>query len=116
MPNTSRPTLFFTGYAKLPSTITAYNLYKVVAVGMEIDPATSVILDADCTLATDLGRNFVATLLRGHNLATDVDLIVQKLERRYHGSARKALITAVRIIADHYRAYRENRPWEDPQL
>ncbi|MEW6523335.1 MAG: DUF3870 domain-containing protein [Bacillota bacterium] len=103
----SQETLFITGYAKLPSGITATELFKIVGVGLEVDAVTGTILAADCTLATDVGRQFVARLLVGKSIDTDVVTMIKSIECWYHGSAQKAIVTALRICHEKFRAFRE---------
>ncbi|MEW6243419.1 MAG: DUF3870 domain-containing protein [Bacillota bacterium] len=104
----SRDTLFFSGYAKLPAGITASELYKVVGVGLEVDQR-GYILAAECTLATGVGRDFFIRMVKGLNLEEDFDAIVADIEERYHGSAQKAIITAMKIIREKFRAYHLKR-------
>ncbi|MGE5586112.1 MAG: DUF3870 domain-containing protein [Bacillota bacterium] len=99
-----RRTMFFGGYAKLPTGITAEELYKVVGVGLEIDPATGEIVDADCTLATSTAKKVFRQLVTGRRIDADMRAIVDDLRAYYHGAAQKALITALRAIHEKYRA------------
>jgi hypothetical protein len=105
-------TIFLTGYAKLPSTITAHKLYEVIAIGVEVAPDTGEIVDVDCTLATGAARRFVSELARGYRLNDGIDGLGERLERRYFGSARKALISAFKIIYEKYLAYQQGLPFQ----
>lgn len=99
-------TLFFTGYARLPGGITASRLSEVVGVGLEVDPATGMVINAECTLATALAREFFRRLVVGNRLEDDFAAVVRTIERRYHGSAQKALVTALKAALEKYLAYR----------
>ena len=101
-------TIFFTAYARLPSNITAAKLYEVVAIGFEINPETDEIVASDCTLATQVARDFVTGLIVGYNLSNGIDGLTDRFEKRYHGSARKAIITALKIFFDKWLAYKSN--------
>lgn len=98
-------TLFFTGYARLPGGITASRVSEVVGVGLEVDAATGLIANAECTLATALARDFFHRLVVGHRLETDFSDIVRTIERRYHGSAQKALVTALKSALEKYLSH-----------
>jgi hypothetical protein len=100
-------TVLFSGYAKLPTGITASEMYKVVGVILTIDVETGVIIEADCTLATRLARKHVASILVGHTLKNGPDPILHLVDKTYQGSAKKAIITAMRIIYDKYRGFQE---------
>lgn len=91
----------------MPAGITASELYRVVGIGIEVDPVSSEIVSADCTLATEVGRSFFARLVVGKKLDDDFERIVDEIERRYQGNAQKALITALRISREKYKAYKE---------
>ena len=100
--------IFVTGYAKLPQGITATELYTVVAVGMLVDANTGVIIDVDCSLVTSVARNFVKKLVSGRNL-NDLDKIEAVFNDKYHGSARKALISAFRTCHEKYVQYNTSK-------
>jgi hypothetical protein len=99
-------TLLFTGYARLPGSITASRVSDIVGVGVEVEEDTGLIVDAECTLATRLASDFFRRLVVGHRLEEDFAVIVRALEDRYHGSAQKALITALKAVLEKYLAHR----------
>ncbi len=100
-------TVLFTGYARLPSGITASRVSDVVGVAVEVEPGTALIIDAECTLATHLARDFFRRLVIGHRLDADFPKMIRTIERRYHGSAQKALITALKTVLEKYQSRRE---------
>lgn len=95
-------TIFLATYAKLPHDIATYNLYKNVGVYVEVDLETGVMIDVDVSLYSDVSMNFLRKILRGTNIIYDRDIIVGEIEKRYWGSAKKAILTAVRRIFDKY--------------
>jgi len=99
-------TLLFTGYAKLPLTLTASKLYEVIVVAVIVDPDTSEILDVDCTLATAVGRNFFKGLVQGYHLDEGIEGLEAILESRYYGSARRSLIQCLHNIYNRFLAYK----------
>ena len=99
--------VLFSGYAKLPTGITASEIYRVIGIIVIVDMETEVIIEADCTLATGLARRQVCRFLEGSSLKDGVATIVGQVEEGYQGSTKKAIVTAVRIIYDKYRSYRE---------
>lgn len=106
MDKTQGKRILFSGYAKLPTGITASEIYKVVGLVLVIDEDTGNILEADCTLATAAARNHVTAILHGKTIVNP-DSLVRVVDATYHGSAKKAIITAIRIIYDKYRSYKE---------
>ncbi|SDD43713.1 DUF3870 domain-containing protein [Sporomusa acidovorans] len=98
--------ILFSGYAKLPTGITASEIYKVIGVVLSIDEDTGNIVEADCTLATAVARKHVSSILVGNSI-TDPDHLVRIVDKTYQGSAKRAIITAIRIIYDKYRSYKD---------
>lgn len=103
--------IFISGYAKLPQGITAAELYTVIAVGLVIDRDTGEIFEVDCTLSTDVAKNFVKKLVIGKNL-NDIEAIENAFNERYHGSAKKALLSALRIANERYLNLKKDQPIE----
>ncbi len=93
--------VFISGYAKLPMGITAWELYRVIAIGLLVEKQSGEILAVDCTLVTSVAKQFINSILVGENL-NNIDVIIKKFEETYYGSAKKALITAVKICQRKY--------------
>jgi len=94
--------IFVTGYAKLPKGITATELYKVIAVGLIIDKNTGAIVDADCSLVTRVAKEFFKELVLGKNI-NDYEEIHNLFKEKYFGSAKKALISALKTCHEKYK-------------
>lgn len=101
--------LFFTGYAKLPLTLTASKVYEAIVVAVTVNPDTSEIVDVDCNLVTALGRNFVKSLVQGYHLDDGIEGLEQIFEQRYFGSARRALVICMNNIYNRYLDYKEQK-------
>jgi hypothetical protein len=99
--------LFITGYARLPKGITATALYEVVGIGLIVVKKSGLILDADISLATSVGRDFFKSVIVG-NYLTDIDYIVNKFEKSYLGNAKKAIISALKNAHDKYDEFKNN--------
>lgn len=109
----SRELLFVTGYGKLPLTSAASKVYEAIVVAVTIDPANSTIIEADSNLVTALGREFLCKLVEGYCLDDGVEGLEERLERYYHGSARRALVTALYNIYNRYEAFQKRASIED---
>lgn len=107
-----RKHLFISGYAKLPSGTTAAELYKVVAVGILVDRESGQIMDADCSLVTSVAKEHVKDILVGNNILHIAEIEKEFIER-YFGSAKKALISAVRKCHEKYIRILDNLEVED---
>jgi hypothetical protein len=105
--NKERKLILFSGYAKLPTGITATELYRVIGLVILVDMDTETIVEADCTLATQVARHHVSDILLGQSLKNGPESLVRLIDQVYQGSAKKAIITAIRICCDKYRSFKE---------
>lgn len=103
------PKIFISGYAKLPRGITATELYSVVAVGLLVNRYTGEILDAEASLVTTVAQNFLRNRLIGENL-NHIDEIESIFKECYFGSARKAIISALRTCHEKYKQVLDGVP------
>ncbi len=110
LPTNDENIVLFSGYAKLPTGITATEIYKIVGITVLIDINTGIITNADCTLATHLARRHISEAITGHCLKDGPEHLLHLIERIYQGNAKKAIITAIRIIYDKYRSYVDGCP------
>lgn len=94
--------ILLSGYAKLPSNTAAQKLFDQLVVVVNVDYDSGIILDVDCTMATDLGKRFVTTMMKGYDLNRGPDALLEAINLRYFGHLKKALLTAVREIFQHY--------------
>lgn len=104
-----REKVLFSGYARLPSGTVSGEIYKVMALVVVVDLEQGTILEAECTLSTSLSARFVTHLLVGKSLRGNLSELVELINTSYQGSAKKAIITALRIISDKYLAFVSGR-------
>ncbi len=94
--------VLFSGYAKLPSNTTAQKIYDELALVALIDMETGVIHSAECTMVTGIAKDFVNSLLVGYCMNHGLEPLVARVEHKYQGHLKKALITAVKMIGNEY--------------
>jgi len=97
--------IFIAGHGKLPTGSSAKSTYDTLALTVEIETRFAVILNAECTLSTCLGKNFVRELLRGYSLNDGVDAIIEVIKHQYHGAATNAIIAALKDVAVEYERF-----------
>ena len=85
---TQRNSVIFSAYAKLPAGITAYEVHKVIGV------------------ATKLASDFIARMLVGYNMNDGLEALNAQIEKHYQASAKKAVLTAVRMLNDKFISYK----------
>lgn len=93
--------VFVSGYAKLPSGITASELYKIIVVGLVVDRETGLIIDGECSLVTGIAKRFFSDIVVNKNL-NNIEEIEQEFIDVYYGSAKKALISAMKTCYERY--------------
>jgi hypothetical protein len=101
--------ILLSGYAKLPSNITAEAVFGVMAVAVLFDRRSGIIIDAEASMVTDLSKRFVAELLKGYDLNDGPDALIAQFEECYLGNSKKALETAIRSIFVKYQEYLATR-------
>lgn len=92
------PKVFLSGYAKLPENTTAQKLYNHLVLVVTVQLPQGIIQDADCTMATQLGRAFIQELLAGYDLHRGPEPLTALLAQSYYGHLRRALQTCIKGI------------------
>jgi hypothetical protein len=90
------------GYARLPHTTAAAQVYQTVTIVALVDKLTDTVLKASVTLVTSTAREFVEELLVGSNLLTEQELVLGELRVNYGGGAQKAVKQAYRDLCERY--------------
>lgn len=96
------PKVFLSGYAKLPENTTAQKLYNHLVLAVTVQTPEGTILDADCTMATELGRRFIRELLTGYDLHRGPEPLTTLLAQTYYGHLRRALQTCIKGICTQF--------------
>ncbi|MGM9614884.1 MAG: DUF3870 domain-containing protein [Oscillospiraceae bacterium] len=98
--------VLFSGYARLPANTPAQKMYEELVLVAVVDMNTGVVHEADCTVATDLAKKFVCSLLVGYDMNRGIDPLMALAERRYQGHLRKALVSCIKMIGAQYAEVR----------
>lgn len=77
------------------STPTAVQYDKLIMV-LICERRDGTILDAECNMVVDVTSDYIASLLIGHSLYTELEIMVKELQEKYNGISLKALIVALR--------------------
>lgn len=101
----SKKTIYISSFAKLPAGIPSESVYKVLDIGLIINTETGIIENASVTLLTEVSAEFLRDIIVGFNLKENSpDLLIQEISDRYHGSAQKAIIVAIKKVVERYEA------------
>ncbi|ARI76400.1 DUF3870 domain-containing protein [Halobacillus mangrovi] len=98
-------TVFVAGHSKLPSGMAANHISESLTLTLEVDKKYGVIVDASCTLATEHGRKFVKSLLKGYSLKDGTEEPIARLKEGYLGKAGNALEAALKDSYKQYQLY-----------
>lgn len=97
------------GYARLPHTTAAAQVYQTVTIVARVDKTTDVIERASVTLVTPVAREFVEELLVGSNLLTGQERVLNELRVNYGGGAQKAVKQAYKDLCERYLEMKQGR-------
>ena len=107
--------VFLSGYAKLPDHTTAQKLYTHLVLVATVELPQGTILDADCTMATQLGREFIRELLTGYDLHRGPGPAIEALNHTYYGHLRRALQTCIKGICTQFGEISRSEAAAPPQ-
>lgn len=97
--------VLISGYAKLPENTAAEAMYENVVIAVVFDNRTGIIVEAEATMATELSKKFVSSLLAGYNLNDGIEPLITVFEEHYLGKVRRALESALRSVFSEYQEY-----------
>jgi len=98
-----KKTIYISSFSKLPTGIPSESVYKSLDVGLIINTETGIIENASVTLLTDIAAEFLRDIIVGFNLKEDdPESLFDEIKTRYHGSAQKAIIVAIKKVVEKY--------------
>jgi len=95
-------TVYFCGYAKLPQSISANNVYNILTLGLLIDVKAGIIERVSCTLLSSLATEIVSSYFINRHVVNDYDEIITEISFRHQGQAQKSIIKAFCEIHKKY--------------
>lgn len=95
-------TVFVTGISRPAQDDPIASNYQVFFLSIIVDRANDRVIDATCNMASDMTKDFIHSLLVGHDLAKDMEEMVAVIRRRFFGLAQKALIVALKDAHNRY--------------
>ncbi|WP_416826589.1 DUF3870 domain-containing protein [Ectobacillus polymachus] len=96
-------TYFIAGHSRLPQGMAAKSIFDSLTITVEVDTKYGVILEASCTLATEHGRTYFGTLLRGISLKDGIDEPIRILQTHYKGRAGNAIVAAIKDLYTQFQ-------------
>lgn len=108
--------VLLSGYAKLPAHITSEELYKTLVLVMEVDMDTGKIVEVECSIATELAKEFVSDIMVGYTFENGVDDLLHTFDEKFFGSTKKAIMTSLKIIYAKYKELRDHTGGFPPRV
>lgn len=93
----------FSGHGQLPEGTNLSVIHKYATVVVKIDMDTGVILECDVPILCDMHTKFIAELVCGRSIETDLNGILDEINERVHSLSTKAIITSLQVIYNRYR-------------
>lgn len=97
-----RDEILLAASAKMPSGTAAKQVYENLTLVLIVERDSGRILAADCSFVTQTARDFVSQLLVGYDLHQGADRLAEAIYEVYFGPMKKALVSAVRMLASQY--------------
>lgn len=94
--------VFVTGVAKVTKDDAINAMYGTFSLSMVIDVRSNHIVSISGNMVMQETNDFMASLLVGKNIVTDVDEMCDILRRRFLALSQKAVIVALRDAQNHY--------------
>ncbi|NLL39789.1 MAG: DUF3870 domain-containing protein [Clostridiales bacterium] len=94
--------ILISGYAKLPAHITSEEVYKTLVMVAVVNRRSGEIVDAECSMVTELARQFIAKLMIGYNLNDGLTGLLEQFRNNYYGHAKRAVETSLKMIYSKY--------------
>jgi hypothetical protein len=109
MPNQSKGIVLISGYAKLPANITSEEVYKTLVVVVLVDMEFGTVVNAECSVVTDVAKNFIASMIIGYNLNDSPDNLISRFDDAYYGQTKKAIETSIKMIFSKYKEIKNQK-------
>lgn len=91
-----------TAYAKAPQGTAMYEVYKHAGIVLEINSINHKIINAEFTFITGLTQDFFKRLMIGFDMSTDLQGLINRIEKHYFAPSTTAVIVALKGAHKRY--------------
>ena len=95
-------TILIVGQAKPSREDAIYSLHGEFYISLVVEKDSGRILDLECNTILSVTRNFVASMLIGKSLRTDLEEMERMIRERYFALTQKPLIACVKDAHNRY--------------
>jgi hypothetical protein len=96
-------TYYIVGHAKTSSDNPITKHYAIFFMAFVVDAEKGTILDLDASVLLPLSNRFIRSLFIGRTIAEEEVGLIDEIQRRYHGTSKKALIVAYKDAVKKFR-------------
>ncbi|SHI15872.1 protein of unknown function [Sporobacter termitidis DSM 10068] len=90
--------ILISGYAKLPANTTSEEVYKTLVLVVLVDMTRGEVVNAECSVVTDVTKSFVAGMIIGYNLNDGPEKLIARFDKLYYGHAKRAIETSLKMV------------------
>lgn len=99
---TKQNTVFVSGYTQAPKGTKLHEVGSILGVMLEINRENHIIVDAECTFYSQLGKNYFKKLMIGYNFRDELDKIIEAIEANLLIPTANSIIVALKITHQRY--------------
>lgn len=97
-------TYYIVGHAKTSSDNPITSQYSILFMAFVVDAEKGTILDLDASVILPLSNTFIKSLFVGRTMAEEDTGLIEEIQRRYHGTSKKALTVAYKDAVKKFRS------------
>ena len=101
--SSEKETLVLGGQARLPKELSTGEVFQIV---VEMNLKTGEISEVSCGPCVSIIEKFVKELLTGVSLETDLNKVLEEVDKRLHHRSKKAVSTAIKDLLRELREFK----------
>jgi hypothetical protein len=98
-----KDTLYILGTARVSGQDPIKMRDETFFIGLVVKEDTGEIIDATCNMVRELTTDFIRSIVVGYKLVDDLEGMIQEVDRRFHGLAKRAVIASLRDAKNRYQ-------------
>lgn len=104
----SPTTLIVTAYAKAPQSTVMYEQHKYMGIILEIEKQSSIIVNVEVTVLTEIVKNYLKRMIVGYDFSKDISPLIETIEENYFAPSQNSLIVSLKVAHQRYQDIRKN--------
>ena len=97
-----KKTILIVGQAMPSREDAIYSLHGEFYISLVLEKKSGTIINMDCTTILGVTRDFVADMIVGKSLKTDMELLEKEIRSRYFAMTQKPLIACLKDACNRY--------------